>query len=234
MQYILDGILIIVFIFFIFGGVRRGGVRSLIGLVGAVAAVWGARALAGVASQGFYAAFLEGSLTQQVGGTLQGAAGEDLTSAVGKVLEALPGPVAGILAQGGFDPASFQQGTQWAVSQATDTIMVGISKIMVDFLAIVFFLILLILFFVIFMLIYRLVIRPVLRLPVLRQIDGFIGFFVGILQCILFLLVAITVLHWVVSSLDPTPAIFSRENIDRTFLFRWVYDWDPFSLFFPA
>lgn len=234
MHYILDGILIIILIFFIYGGIRRGGVRSLIGLVGAVAAVWGARALAGLVSQGFYSAFLEGSLTQQVGGTLQSAAGEDLASAVGKVLEALPGPVAGILSQGGFDAASFQQGTQWAASQATETIMAGISKIMVDFLAIVFFLILLILFFVIFMLIYRFVIRPVLRLPVLRQIDSFIGFFVGILQCILFLLVGMAVLHWIVSSLDPTPAIFSRDSIDQTFLFRWVYDWNPASLFFPA
>ena len=112
--------------------------------------------------------------------------------------------------------------------------MAGISKIMVDFLVIVFFLILMIVFFVIFILIYRLVIRPVLRLPLLWQIDSFIGFFVGVLQCILFLLVAVTVLHWAVSSMDPTPAAFSRETIDQTFLFRWIYDWNPSSLFFPA
>ncbi len=120
-------------------------------------------------------------------------------------MESLPGPLSSILVKGGFDAASFQQGTQWAAAQATETIMAGISKIMVDFLVIVFFLILMIVFFVIFILIYRLVICPVLRLPVLRQIDSFIGFFVGVLQCILFLLVAVTVLHWAVSSMDPMP-----------------------------
>ena len=72
------------------------------------------------------------------------------------------------------------------------------------------------------------------NVPVLRQIDSFIGFFVGILQCILFLLVAVTVLNWAVSSMDPTPAAFSRETIDQTFLFRWIYDWNPPSLLFPV
>ena len=150
MNYILDGIVILIFIFFLYGGIRRGGVRSLIGLIGGVAAVWGASALSGLVSQGFYDWFLRDSLAQQVGGVLQGAAGEELTSAVGKVIEALPGAISGILIQGGFDAASFQQGTQWAAAQATETVMAGISKIMVDFLAAVFFLVLMILFFVIF------------------------------------------------------------------------------------
>lgn len=234
MNYILDGIIVVILIFFIYGGIRRGGVRSLIGLIMAVAAVWGASSLSGIVSQGFYSAFLEGSLTQQVSGILQSAAGEELAVAAEKVLESLPGPVSGILTKGGFDAASFQQGTQWAASQATESIMAGISKIMVDFLAIVFFLLLMILFFVILILIYCFIIRPVLRLPVLRQIDSFLGFFVGALQCVLFLLVAIPVLHWVVSAMDPTPALFSRETIDQTFLFHWIYDWNPLSLFFPA
>lgn len=234
MNYALDAIILIILIFFIYGGIRRGGVRSLIGLVCAVVAVWGASSLSSVVSQGFYSTFLEGSLTQQVGAVLQGAAGEDLTVAAEKVLDALPGPISSILTKGGFDAASFQQGTQWAAAQATEAIMSGVSKIMVDFLAVIFFLILLILFFIVLILIYRLVIRPVLRLPILRQIDSFIGFFIGILQCVLFLMVAVTVLHWMVSAMDPTPAIFSRETIDQTFLFRWVYDWNPFFLFFTV
>lgn len=234
MHYVLDAIILVILIFFICGGIRRGGIRSLIGLICAVVAVWGANSLSNMVSQGFYSTFLEASLTQQVGSVLQGSSGDDLTIAVEKVLEALPGPISSILVKGGFDAASFQQGTQWAAAQATETIMAGISKIMVNFLSIVFFLILMVLFFVILILIYRFVIRPVLRLPVLRQIDSFLGFFIGVLQCILFLLVATTVLHWVVSAMDPTPVIFSRETIDQTFLFHWIYDWNPFSFFFTV
>ena len=79
MNYVLDAIVLVILIFFIYGGIRRGGVRSLIGLVCAVAAVWGASSLSTVISQGFYSAFLENSLHQQVSAVLQGAAGEDLT-----------------------------------------------------------------------------------------------------------------------------------------------------------
>ena len=62
MNYVLDAIVLVILIFFIYGGIRRGGVRSLIGLVCAVAAVWGASSLSTVISQGFYSAFLENSL----------------------------------------------------------------------------------------------------------------------------------------------------------------------------
>lgn len=53
MNYVLDAIVLVILIFFIYGGIRRGGVRSLIGLVCAVAAVWGASSLSTVISQGF-------------------------------------------------------------------------------------------------------------------------------------------------------------------------------------
>ena len=112
--------------------------------------------------------------------------------------------------------------------------MAGISKIMVDFLAIVFFPDSADPVFVIFMLIYRFVIRPVLRLPVLRQIDSFIGFFVGILQCILFLLVGDGGAALDSVLLGSHAGYLFRDSIDQTFLFRWVYDWNPASLFFPA
>ena len=91
MNYVLDAIVLVILIFFIYGGIRRGGVRSLIGLVCAVAAVWGASSLSTVISQGFYSAFLENSLHQQVSAVLQGAAGEDLTVAAERILESLPG-----------------------------------------------------------------------------------------------------------------------------------------------
>lgn len=128
MNYVLDAIVLVILIFFIYGGIRRGGVRSLIGLVCAVAAVWGASSLSTVISQGFYSAFLENSLHQQVSAVLQGAAGEDLTVAAERILESLPGPLSSILVKGGFDAASFQQGTQWAAAQATETIMAGIDR----------------------------------------------------------------------------------------------------------
>ena len=73
MNYVLDAIVLVILIFFIYGGIRRGGVRSLIGLVCAVAAVWGANSLSTVISQGFYSAFLENSLHQQVSAVASGS-----------------------------------------------------------------------------------------------------------------------------------------------------------------
>ena len=63
LNYVLDAIVLVILIFFIYGGIRRGGVRSLIGLVCAVAAVWGASSLSTVISQGFYSAFFRELLT---------------------------------------------------------------------------------------------------------------------------------------------------------------------------
>ena len=112
MPYLLDGILIVCILLFLAIGIHRGFAKSLVGLIGTIAAVVLAVGLSGVVAQWVYSSFFQPSLMQ----SLQEAVGTANSQAAARdVLAALPDwasqllqdngvtvpALAGILAQGG-------------------------------------------------------------------------------------------------------------------------------------
>ena len=99
MAYILDGAAILLVLLAVFIGYRRGFVRSLIQLVGLVAAVIVAAALStGIASL-IFDQFIGEGLTQTVASKIQTADTAAAAQSVQQALEELPGPIYNALVQ---------------------------------------------------------------------------------------------------------------------------------------
>ena len=89
-------------------------------------------------------------------------------------------------------------------------------------------------FFVLFLLLLILVaiaanlISRVFRLPVLRQLDGGLGAVIGVIEGVVLVFVAVTVVQMVAAS-SSSDALITTQHIQNTTLVRWVAEHNPLA-----
>ena len=181
LPYLADAIILVIFLLFIILGVKRGFVRSVLDLVGTLAAMLVSMWFSGIAAQWVFSTFLQESLTRQIAEALQAAPAADAAEAV---LSVVPEILRGGLEAFGITSDAINQAVAGTSGQAAEAVVAVLSPMVVSLLRALFSLVLFVFLLVIFRILSGVVCR-IFRLPVLRQLDKGLGILLGVAQAAL-------------------------------------------------
>lgn len=179
--YLADAVIVVIFLLFIILGVKRGFVRSVLDLVGTLAAMLVSMWFSGIAAQWVFSTFLQESLTRQIAEALQAAPAADAAEAV---LSVVPEILRGGLEAFGITSDAINQAVAGTSGQAAAAVVAVLSPMVVSVLRGLFALVLFVFLLVIFRILSGVVCR-IFRLPVLRQLDKGLGILLGVAQAAL-------------------------------------------------
>lgn len=228
MSIALDIIILALLAAFLIGGMRRGAVKTLINVLGTVAAVTVAIWLGQHAAKWIYTTFFQQDLIHNMSQQIMASGGSDVQSGVHSALGALPDFVLRLLPNFGIDAAQIGpavQNTADATAKAVETV---ISPVIISLLSIVAMLVL----FALLMLVVKLAshaIDAVFHLPVLHGVNSFFGAVLGLVEGILFVLLIVFLIKLFVPTLSDAPQFFNKEAIEGTFIFKHLYSFIPLS-----
>lgn len=181
LPYLADAVIVVIFLLFIILGVKRGFVRSVLDLVGTLAAMLVSMWFSGIAAQWVFSTFLQESLTRQIAEALQAAPAADAAEAV---LSVVPEILRGGLEAFGITSDAINQAVAGTSGQAAAAVVAVLSPMVVSVLRGLFALVLFVFLLVIFRILSGVVCR-IFRLPVLRQLDKGLGILLGVAQAAL-------------------------------------------------
>lgn len=224
MGYILDVAVILLFVLAIFIGYKRGFVKSIVRVVGCLLALVIAGSLSSVVAGGIYDAFLADTVTDQIAGQIPAADTASIKEGLSAVMDKLPQSVVNALGNYNLDsPDAIVDSLEGTLTGDVHQIAATLSEkvvrpIAVLLLSMVCFFVLFILL-VIVVLILAHVIGKVFKLPGLKQINGVLGAVLGVVEGVLWVLVAVTIVHFVALS-SPADALISQASLDNSLLVK--------------
>ncbi len=234
MYYLLDLIIILIIVLFVFLSARRGFVRTVIEFAGYILAIALSFTISTPLGKLTYDKIIEPPILQAA----QNGGIENINDFVDKTWDALPDYIVnnaesfGITKQAlgdavsGGDAAGYSKAAAEAVSQ--NAIKPAVSK----FISLCYALIMLtVLLFVV-----RIIARLVNRLFSFRLVgtlNRILGGAVGLLKGIMFAALFVSVISVIITLTKDGFWIFTRENIAQSYIFKFFAQASPFE-FFPA
>lgn len=233
MPYILDAIILVIVAVTAIVGYRRGFIRTVIQLVGCIVAFALALSLSSSVATMVYDGFIRDGLHERIetiwNETVVDSATQTLTEQTEAVLDSLPSFVQSLvdsetITQGILDSVGNNQVGTAVADYLVDELIRSIMVAVIRFIAFL-------LLFVIFMLMIRLLenlLKPLVKMPLIRQVDGFLGAAVGLIKGGMFALVAVTVMQLIAAS--ATTGLFTQQNLDNSLLAGWIVQINPLSV----
>ena len=230
MSLILDGLIIVIFLVAILLGYKRGFFKSIIQLVGCIAAAFIAFSLSTPIASGVYNQFISPSVTKEISSGIEKAGSESVETALDDILDNLPGPLLNALTVFNLgSPDKIKErlpnsldGTAAQVSATIEEKIVRPAA--VSLLRLLCFFILFIILMVVVG-VFATVVGRLFRFPVLRQTDGLLGAVLGAAQGVVFVFVAVTIMSLIAASsksddkltravMNDTLIVHSVENVN--------------------
>ncbi len=231
MAYILDGILVLLLIVAVAAGYHRGFIRSIVQLVGLVAAVVVAFSLSASLSQWIFDGFISEPLQETIVTALEENVSSTAAEQLENVVDALPDFIANAVnadaaAQQALDNLTTQVNAS-APTLANAVVTDVVRPVAVALLRFVLFIILFVVLMVVVKLLTK-IIKPLTKLPVIRQADGLLGAVVGAVKGVLFVIIAATVMQLLV-----TYGVLTAEAVDNSMVADWVIAHNPIASGLP-
>lgn len=213
-------------------GFHKGLIRSFFGFVGYLAATVASSVLGGMLSVFLYQNFLHGMLIGKITEILTETAAGTATEKAAAVLDGLPGFLGGVLRQAGMTPESlggiFAESAQAAAPRMADLA----APVVINFSR----LILTVLLFIVVMLLMRMLahaVGTVFRLPVLRQLNAFLGGLFGFFSGAAVALLICLLLQLAVPMTRDGLFGIRQADLDSSFVYGSIYKNNPVYSVFP-
>lgn len=231
MAYILDGVVIIIFLLAVFLGYRRGFFKSIIQLVGCIAAALIASGLSTPLASGVYDQFISGSIEKSIEAQIKNAGAGSVDTSLDGVLDDLPDAVTNALTM--FDlgtPEQIKNKLQGSLNGTVTQISTQIEQKVVRPAAVSLLRVLC--FFILFIVLMILaglaasLVGKITRIPILRQTDGLLGAVLGAVQGVILVFVAVTLMSLIAASSKSDDKI-TRATMNHTVLVHSVEKVNP-------
>ncbi len=231
MAYILDGVVILIFLLAIWMGYRRGFFNTIIRLVGCLAAALIAWGISAPLASGIYDSMISSSIQKGISSQIEKTGAQSVDNALEGVIDNLPGAVINALKF--FDlgtPDQMKGKLEGSLSDSVQVLSRTIEQRVVrpaaiSLLRVLSFFIL----FVIFAILIGIaasVVGRIFRLPVLRQTDGVLGAVLGGVQGLVLVFVAVSVMSLIATSSDNEDKL-TRAVISETIIVHRVEKINP-------
>lgn len=223
MGILFDAVFLLLTAILVMMGVHRGVARSLLGLVGVLAAGFLAATCSQPIAGWVYDATLKNTLLDGLNQSIGAGNGEDVAETV---FASLPGWLTGLLQSGGLGQQSLGALLTQSGSQTAQAAEMVLRPVIVQILRVI----LAILLFIVFSILLGMVthaLGKIFRLPLLRQIDGLLGGIAGLLQGVVCCVLVCLLLQLVVSSNPDHSAQWVHEGTSQSIVYQTVTGFLP-------
>lgn len=228
MTFLLDLIIILLFIVFVIIGIKRGAIKTLLTLVSVWLSVFLSSVLGSNIAQWVYDAFFKNGIIEGVNNTLTQTGAAD---SVEKTLESIPDVVFNALSAFGITKDSLLSQTEGAVDSAqisvSNAVEGVISPILTSIISFFLIIILFILLIVLFKFILKLV-NGLFELPILNMFNKAAGGVLGAIEGVA-LIYLFAVLIKIVLPFTGEDFFITQQMIDESIIFKTIYDINIFS-----
>ncbi|MDD5952685.1 MAG: CvpA family protein [Oscillospiraceae bacterium] len=221
MSILLDAVVVAIVVLFALLGLRKGFFRSLMGLIGAIAALIAALTVGRFLSDWLYDTWGRALLTDAVTNAL---ADSGASTAEG-IATALPSYLQPVL-----DFAGGTKGLETLLSASSGKVAGVVVKVLEPAVTNLLMVLLTIVLFLVFLLIVRLLLRlldRVTHVPVLRQVNGLLGFLLGMCKGLLIVWL-LCILTTALLPLWSGSGQWLKTAVDGSYLFRTLSGINPF------
>ncbi len=192
-MYILDIVLVIVFVLSIFIGVKKGFFLTLFDLVSSLLAFFAAKLASAALATNIYDNYVSETVESYIRNALEGVANVDYSSSLSESIESIPSVFSGLMSTiGGMDIDTLSQTVSDANLSGEEFILWAIetiAPIVTGVIAGVLFVVLVIVFIILFKILSRLLNKIIKKIPLVKQANKSLGGVAGALRG--FILVAI-------------------------------------------
>lgn len=228
MAYILDGVLILILVVTIALGYHRGFIRSIVQLVGLVAAIVVASSLSASLAPMIYDSFVSEPLQQTIVEAVENSGSAAMSEQLEGALNSLPDFLVNAINQNDQATQALDQMQSTVIDSTVVLAEALVTKVIrplaIGLFRVVLFIVLVLLLLLVVKLLTALL-KPIRKLPVIRQADGLLGAAVGLLKAIVFVLIAVSVMQLLASS----GKLITTAQLDETLLASWVAQNSPLS-----
>ena len=222
MPFLIDGILVAVAVVFALIGLRKGFVKSLLGLVAAVIALIAAFFAARYLAQWLYDLSVRSVVLSFVETKLQEMHIDSAASAVASMPKSL-------LSLLGGNESTMLSSLENASGKLAETIVNVCQPLILNVLMII----LVILLFILFLIVLRLLIRLLnlgTKLPIVKQVNGLLGFFFGLGKGIIVIWLLCLLAQITLPLLTGTSVgSWIGQAVNRSFLYGALTGFNPLS-----
>ncbi|MFI3141026.1 MAG: CvpA family protein [Clostridia bacterium] len=189
-MYILDIVLVVVLLFSIFMGIKKGFFLTLFELVSSLLAFFAAKAASARIAPSLYDQYASSSVESYVRNALEGVSGVDYSASLSESIESIPSTFSGLMSTiAGIDTATLSQTVADANLTGEEFILWVIetlAPIVTAVISGICFVVLAIVFIILFKILAKIADKIIKKLPIIKQANKSLGAVAGALRgCIL-------------------------------------------------
>ncbi len=227
---ILDLILILFFLFYVFRGYKKGLISSLFGLFGTIITLILSNILSTSIAAYLYDNFIRESIINSVVKELE-TGSNGFISSLQDTLNNLPVFLQNSLFNSGVKVNDLNQALRMDIYVAAKSVSDLLRPVVVGILQLVVFVALFFIFKILFSFLSR-TFDKLNRLPIMGNVNKMLGAGFAFLQAIVLIYILCTVIKLVSSfNSDIDMYIFNQANINSSLLFKCIYNFNPLNLF---
>jgi uncharacterized membrane protein required for colicin V production len=235
MGWIWDILLIAILVLSISFAARKGFVRTVIELIGYIAALAAAAYLGGLLAEFVFETFIRGGMVSSIQEQIEAAGFTDMAMGIREAFDALPGYISATVAALGITPASVAAGladggvTSGAI--AASVVDLAVKPAMLSVLRSVFHMVL----FLVLLFVVRRIAKAsgfVNKIPLVGDLNIVLGGAFGLLKGVVWVLFVCTVVKLVQPVLQESWPFLQEETIESSYLFRFAYLNNPVMALF--
>ncbi len=228
MKYLLDAVVILIFLLSILIGHKRGFIKTVAGIVALVAALAVSALLCGPVSEFVYGGTIEPAIAAAVDEQVEQAQGNAIEQ-LDNVYQSLPPVVHNLLAQAGIEGVddlaqNMPSGTNTPIFESVNAV---IRPVLLPLLRAICSLLLFLIVYIVASILLR-VLNLVAKLPILKQLNKSLGLIGGAVSGVLWVLVAVTVMQVIAATAAADGAI-TMQTIGETTVVNWLAGINPLS-----
>ena len=233
MAYIaVDLVIIAIFALFIWRSAVRGFVRTLIETVGGIIIICTAFSLSNSLANYVYDSYMRDDIVSSIANTAQHAK-LNTEAAVDDIWESLPSVVRGAAAVGGFDKDSLSDAIDKTVDGGTEKVELLVADTIVKPIVTgaISFIVSLLLIAVLLFLLHKLAywINSMFKLPIINSVNSVLGGVIGAVKGAVVIFALVVLISLIMQIFGEKFAFFTPEFIDKTHLFKLLYNLSPFG-----
>lgn len=227
MKYLLDAVVILIFLLCVWIGCKRGFIKTVTGIVAFLAALAVSALLSGSVAGLVYDKAIEPSIIETVDTQIEQSEGTAIEG-LGSAYQSLPDVVKNLLAQTGVENVDdlaqklMSMDTNVPVSENINAVVEPVLLPLLKALCS------LLLFFIVYILVL-IVLRMldlVAKLPLLKQVNKTLGLVGGIVSGALWALLAVTVLQ-ILAATGAADGAITLQTIEETTVVNWIAGFNP-------
>ena len=222
MNFILDILVIALIIFFVVKGYKKGFFRSILGFIGFIATVTISIFLTNFSSNLIYDIFIKPSIVNNINNTIYNNYSDLPSTLTGKTLDGLPKLFTDLFFKSGHNSNEIEFILKEKSSNSADLISDLFRPLIVHFISTILFFV----FVVLLLFLLRFILKhcKITKIPIIGRVDALLGAVLGLFKGIIISAIILNVLLFIVPIFNSESTMFSRENLNDTYVSRYIVE----------